>query len=117
MKEVYLIVLSPAEEGGYAVYIPDFEINTQGETIADAMDMARDAIGGIGLCYMEDQKEFPKPITITQVKKQTEQNDIVTYVDVDFDEYKRKNEVYPISRTHTINYLHVSSALSCCMCL
>ena len=29
MKKVYPIVFTPAEEGGFVVYIPDFEINTQ----------------------------------------------------------------------------------------
>ncbi len=34
----------------YVVSIPDFQIGTQGETLAEAMEMARDAIGMCG-CY------------------------------------------------------------------
>ena len=44
MKEAYPIVISPAD-GGYIVYIPDFDINTEGNSLTDAIEMARDAIG------------------------------------------------------------------------
>ena len=42
MKGAYPIILQRTEEG-YYVNIPDFEIGTQGDSIADAMEMARDA--------------------------------------------------------------------------
>ena len=32
MKEAYPILISPAE-GGFVVYIPDFNINTEGDTL------------------------------------------------------------------------------------
>ncbi len=34
MKQVYAIILTPADEGGYTVSVPDLNIGTQGETIA-----------------------------------------------------------------------------------
>ena len=36
MKQAYPIILTPAERG-YVVSVPDLDINTEGETIADAI--------------------------------------------------------------------------------
>ena len=44
MKGVYPIVIKRTDNG-YYVEIPDFEIATQGNSVADSMQMARDAIG------------------------------------------------------------------------
>ncbi|NLP15530.1 MAG: type II toxin-antitoxin system HicB family antitoxin, partial [Clostridiales bacterium] len=44
MKEAYPIIISE-ESDGYYVSIPDFNIATQGSSIADSISMARDAIG------------------------------------------------------------------------
>lgn len=46
-KGAYPIVLKPTDEG-YYVGIPDFDMGTQGNTIAEAMEMARDVIGLVG---------------------------------------------------------------------
>ena len=43
-KGAYPIVLKRTDEGYYVV-IPDFDIGTQGSSVAEAMEMARDAIG------------------------------------------------------------------------
>ena len=41
----FTIVLEPAEEGGYIVHVPALpEICTQGDTEAEALAMAKDAI-------------------------------------------------------------------------
>lgn len=37
MKNSYPIVLMP-DEVGYVVYIPDFDINTEGDTLTEAME-------------------------------------------------------------------------------
>ena len=55
MKKAYPVILSQGKKMVIA-YIPDFEINTQGENITDAMEMARDAIGVVGI-DMEDETE------------------------------------------------------------
>lgn len=89
MKQAYPIIITP-DKTDYVVYIPDFEINTEGKTIPDAIEMARDAIGMCG-CYKEDEKqEIPTPYKLESVSKDA--NDIVTLVDVDFDAYRRKHE-------------------------
>lgn len=48
MKTAYPIILTPAETG-YVVTVPDLQINTEGADIADAIDMAADAIGLWGI--------------------------------------------------------------------
>lgn len=48
MKYAYPIVITPSD-GDYVVYVPDLDINTQGSSVADAMEMARDAIRDVGL--------------------------------------------------------------------
>ena len=54
MKAAYPIVMSQGAEY-IIVYVPDFNINTQGTDYADAIEMTRDAIGLMGI-DMEDEK-------------------------------------------------------------
>lgn len=42
MNTAYPIILEPAEEGGYIVTIPDFDVSTQGDDYAEALFMARE---------------------------------------------------------------------------
>ena len=48
MKTAYPIILTPAEVG-YVVSVPDMEITTEGDSIAEAIRMAEDAIGLCGI--------------------------------------------------------------------
>lgn len=96
MKAAYPIVMSKGAKY-IVVFIPDFNINTQGKDYAEAMEMARDAIGLVGI-DMEDQKEeLPRPSAIETIQKE-QPSDIVTLVDVDFAEYRRKNDMRSVRR-------------------
>ena len=45
MKKTYTVVLEPVDEGGFLVHVPALpEVVTSGETEAEALAMARDAI-------------------------------------------------------------------------
>lgn len=71
------------------VYVPDFNINTEGDTLTEAIEMARDAIGVVGIDMEDDGEPLPEPTAISEVR--TDQaTDIVTLVDVDFAEYRKK---------------------------
>lgn len=72
VKYEYPIILTPDIEG-FTVYIPDFEINTQGDDIHHAIQMAKDAICLMGIDMLEDNK--PVPLTEKQI----------FVVEVDFD--------------------------------
>jgi antitoxin HicB len=55
----YTVIFEPAEEGGYVVHVPALnDLATQGETLEEARDMARDAIEG----YIECLKDKGLPI-------------------------------------------------------
>lgn len=99
MKNSYPILLIP-EDKGFTVYIPDFDINTQGEDLTDAIEMARDAIGLMGIDMEDDGKALPTPRKLDTVK--TTQGEIVTLVDVDFAEYRRKNEMRVVKKNCTL---------------
>ncbi len=100
MKNVYPIVLT--EDGEFiVVYVPDFDITTQGNDFGDAMDMARDAISLVGVDMEDDGEELPSPSDISAVR--TEYPDsTVTLVDVDFAEYRRKNDMRAVKKNCTI---------------
>jgi len=55
----YTVIFEPTDEGGYDVIIPAIpEICTFGETIAEAREMAEEAIR----CYLESALEANEPI-------------------------------------------------------
>ncbi len=99
-KRAYPIILKK-DPTGYYVQIPDFDVGTQGDTIAEAMAMARDAIGLMGIDLEDDHKEIPAPYSQPFT---SEKDDIVTLVDVDFSEYRRKMENRTIRKNCTIPY-------------
>lgn len=109
MKQVYptfILNVNDGTEHPFLVCVPDMEIYTEGDTFADAIEMARDAIGAAGIS-MEDNKE-PLPIpsdqlaVIAKVKQGTEGVDfskgVLTYVDVDFSDYRKKVDTKTVRR-------------------
>ena len=100
MKKAYPIILSQGEKF-IVVYIPDFEVNTQGENIAEAIEMARDAIGVVGIDMEDDSISLPEPTEISKIKTNSKA-DIVTLVDVDFSEYRKKNDLRAVKKNCTI---------------
>lgn len=111
MKNSYPIVLTP-DQTGYVVYIPDFDINTEGETLTEAIEMARDAIGLMGIDMEDDKKTLPVPTPISKVKKMTA-DDILSLVDVNFTEYRRQNDMRAVRRNVTLpSWLDAAAARS-----
>lgn len=99
MKKAYPIILTP-DSDGYTVYIPDFNANTQGNDLAEAIEMARDAIGIIGIDMEDDKKALPEPSSTANFK--VNENELVSLVDVDFSEYRRKNEMKVVKKNCTL---------------
>ncbi|MCL2045708.1 MAG: type II toxin-antitoxin system HicB family antitoxin [Oscillospiraceae bacterium] len=100
MKQAYPIIMSKGSER-IVVYIPDFDINTQGDDYPNAMEMARDAIGLIGIDLEDDMENIPLPSDISAVICESS-DDIVTLVDVDFDEYRKKHDNRVVRRNITL---------------
>ena len=99
-KRVYPIVLMN-EDTGFYVEIPDFDIATQGADLADAIAMARDAIGLMGIDMIDDGKALPEPHSVDFKIKA---GDICTLVDVDFVEYRRRVDNKAVKKNCTIPY-------------
>lgn len=89
MKAVYPIILTPAERG-YMVHVPDLEINTEGENLADAIEMARDAIGIWGITREDMGHKIPQA---SDTMPRPAENELVTLVDIDFAAYRRANDM------------------------
>ena len=100
MKVAYPILLKP-DSGGYLVEIPDFDLATQGDSIAQAMEMARDAIGIMGIDMQDDGEALPIPNSAEITKEKT---DIVTYVDIDFEAYRKRIDNRSVKKNCTIPY-------------
>lgn len=98
-KQIYPIVLHPEPEGGFSVDVPDLGIGTQGETVAECMDMARDAIGLWGICEQDANRPIPAPLNLTPAHGD---QDIVTLVDIDFDIYRRANDQRTVRKNVTL---------------
>ena len=96
MKTAYPIVMSQGAEY-IIVYVPDFAINTQGTDYADAIEMARDAIGLMGIDMEDEKEQIPCPSDMSAISKEHAE-DIITLVDVDFADYRRKNDMRTVRR-------------------
>lgn len=109
MKQVYptfILNTNDGSEHSFLVCVPDMEILTEGDTFADAIEMARDAIGLAGISMEDNKESLPVPsdqnAAIEKVQQDTEDIDfskgILTYVDVDFSEYRKKVDTKTVRR-------------------
>ncbi len=87
MKKTYPAILTPAKEEGYTSFVPDFEINTQGNDLAGALENTADAIGIIGIDMEDEGKKLPEPSKDVPLQD----GETVYFVDVDFLEYRIQN--------------------------
>lgn len=81
MKKAYPIIISKGSKF-YIADIPDFGISTQGTTVPDTIEMARDAIGTVGADMEDDGETLPTPTDISKLPQKN--GAIITFVDVDF---------------------------------
>ncbi|MDR3304745.1 MAG: type II toxin-antitoxin system HicB family antitoxin [Clostridiales Family XIII bacterium] len=107
-KQVYPIVLKKGKQKAYIVYVPDFDIGTQGNDLADAIEMAQDAIEATGLCIQDAKEPMPAPSNIDSVK--VEKGEIKTLVTVDFNAYRRKTETRIVKKNLSLpSWLNVEA--------
>ena len=103
MKEAYPIILTPSKDG-YVVFVPDLDINTQGGSVAEAIDMAADAIGLWGITTQDMGRKIPSPSSCLPA---CADNEIATFVLVDFDVYRRANDMRAVRKNVTLpSYLN-----------
>lgn len=102
----------------YLVYVPDLDIYTEGRDMANAIEMARDAIGLKGIDFEDDGRMIPLASdyssAIVKAKEDTEDFDysegVLTMVDVDFAEYRKKMDYKMVRRNVTLpNWLDLEA--------
>ena len=98
--KAYPVIMIPEDEW-FVVVVPDLNVSTQGKGIEDAIFMARDVIGITGITLEDMGKAVPEPNT---VKPEVEAGGFITYVDVDFAEYRMKNDNRKVKKNCTIPY-------------
>jgi len=84
VRKAYPVILAP-DDFGYLVTIPDFDCNTQGRNLPEAIEMARDALGAWATAESDCGRSVPEPSTVAA---NPAANEILTFVDIDFDEYR-----------------------------
>lgn len=101
--KVYPIIITKDQtqnEYPYLVEIPDLDGLTEGKTVADAIEMAKDYIGTYAL-------EDPLPNSNIRLPKVSNKDALVSLVTVNISEYKRKHDNKVVKKTITIpNYLN-----------
>jgi len=100
MKYVYPAIFTNDGEY-YNVRVPDLPgCFTFGNTLVDAIEMARDALS-MWLCDAEDKKEIvPTPSEPQNITR--EPNSFVNLIDVDTIEYRRENDNRAVKKTLSI---------------
>jgi predicted RNase H-like HicB family nuclease len=109
MKQVYPAFIFNTNDGSehpFLVCVPDMDILTEGNSFADAIEMARDAIGVTGISMEDNKDKLPVPseqsAAIEKVRQYSDDIDfsqgVLTYVDVDFTEYRKKVDTKTVRR-------------------
>lgn len=91
MTKAYPIIIYPKEGGSYYVEIPDIDRGTQGESLDNAMSMAREALCLWAISEQDEGRAVPEPSSIESIP--APENAVVTLADVDFDAYRRSRNM------------------------
>ncbi|MDZ5724788.1 type II toxin-antitoxin system HicB family antitoxin [Acetobacterium sp. K1/6] len=114
MKAIYPVIFTQTDEI-VLVEVPDLGILTEGVDMADAIDMARDAIGLKGITIQDDGEDVPAPSKFNEIDPlkgtfATDRRGIVSLVDVDFTEYRRRLDNKTVRRNVTLpNWLNLEA--------
>lgn len=101
MKLIYPVIIIPTGKDDYFVRIPDMDIATQGNSIENAIDMARDAICLTAVDMQEDGKPLPLASEISAVTSD-EKGAVITLVDADVAAYRRMLDKRAVRKNVTI---------------
>lgn len=97
--KAYPVIMEKGEKF-IIVFIPDFNIDTQGVDYAEAIEMAADAIGVQGICLEDAGLPIPEPSKYDDIS--VSGNEIKNLVVVDFKEYRRKIDLTSIRTNVTL---------------
>lgn len=111
MKKAYPVIFTQTENA-VLVEIPDMGILTEGRNLEDAIEMARDAIGLNGIALQDGNEEIPGPSELGGIDTSkgafaADGKGIISFVDIDFDVYRRKVDNKTVRRNVTLpNWLN-----------
>lgn len=114
MKRVYPVIFT-YEDDCVLVEVPDMEAFTQGEDLADAISMARDVVGAKGISMEDNGDAIPEAsdfsvIDVTKSEFYAVNNSFVSLIDIDFAEYRKKNDNKMVRRNVTLpNWMNVAA--------
>lgn len=101
MKYVYPAIFTREENGFYAVEFPDIPgCYTSGDSLADAIFMAEDALAFMLYDYERDKKEVPRASNVESI--QVQKGSFVNFVRCDTLEYQKRNSKKAVKKTLTI---------------
>ena len=107
MKYVYPAVFTQ-EDGKVLVTLPDFfSCHTSGDTLAEAMDMAKDAAEMLLYHLEKDGDEVPTPSTLDDAmekyeKEYNEKGAFASFIAADTDEWRKQNDKRAVNKMVTI---------------
>ena len=103
MKVVYPAILEPFDEGvGYTVIVPDLPgCVTEGDSLAEAIEMGIDAASGWILGEIEEGNNYPAASNISDIKAGTS-NSLVTLLVLNMSAYAEKYGAKAVRRNITI---------------
>ncbi len=103
MKLIYPACFYPCDEGGYTVVFPDLPgCVTEGDTLAEAIDMAIDAASGWLLDSVKQNEAIPRASNIKQIIPNEYENGFVSIISIDLNEYSKKYGEKAVKKTLTI---------------
>ena len=77
-------------------------VMTQGKDVPDAIEMARDAIGIMAIDMQDDGEQLPAASSLSAAQAAAPGGGMVSLVDVDLEEYRRKNDLRAVKKNCTI---------------
>lgn len=100
MKQYYYLAFIPTEDGGYAIFSPDFtEIASQGASVAECIEMGDDALSIVVDEYARLKKPLPVPSDLATTKQRIaallEEMDVTPKGDVQY-------QLFPAHQTDTV---------------
>lgn len=106
MTRVYPVIFTQTADC-VLVEVPDLQILTEGKNMADAIEMARDAIGVQGISREDAKEEIPEPSKMEDVNPEKgtfaeNGKSIVSMVDINFQKYRRQVDNKAVRRNVTL---------------
>lgn len=100
-KIIYPALFSLEADGGYSITFPDLEgCNTEGDTLEEALEMAKDALGIYLYTLNQDNKTFP--IASKPEEMKLKQGQFMALIDWDEVAYLKKVDSKAVKKTLTI---------------